>query len=257
MTLHTVPRTLSALTLATGIALLAGCTSTATGELGENQKLLAACPPGMPLDSFVLVDGSGSSDSPAITGERLSTIEAIARKTAVCGGHLTVRAFSSGSAATTLIYDSELSLPGATDNARLRRVPAAVDQAMGDVKSEYREAIASLPGGGSDISGVYRLLGEEAAQRNGMRLEATILTDGLNNIGVSLDHTPTTDEAIALADSVSVPKLPAGAEITVVGLGRVAGDPLPSTFVEGLVSFYDRLCANTGAGHCLSVTDRR
>lgn len=257
MTLHTVPRALSALTVAIGVTVLAGCATSATGELGENQKILATCPDGMPVDSFTLIDGSGSNLSESITAEHLATIESVARRTAICGGHLTVRAFSAGSAATTLIYDAEIMMSGATDNARLRRVPGHVEQIMRDVEAAYPTAVASLPEGGSDISGVYRLLGEQAAQLPGMRLEATISTDGLNNIGVSLDQTITKEDATALADTVSVPKLPADTQITVVGLGRVAGAPLPSTFVEGLVVFYDRLCENTGAEQCLSVTDGR
>lgn len=258
MTSLTVPRALAAgLTLLLGIGLLAGCSSGAAGELGENQKILATCSPTMPLDTFDLVDGSGSDTSTTITDERLASIESTVRRTAICGGHLTVRAFSAGSGATTSIYDGDLNLPGATDNARLRRVPAAVKQVMRDIRSAYEPAIAALPGGGSDIAGMYRLIGEHAAQQSGMRLEATLYTDGLNNIGLSLDHTLTKEEATTLADTVTVPHLPAGAQISVIGLGRVAGDPLPSSFIAGLATFYDRLCTNTGAGHCLAVTDGR
>lgn len=258
MTSLTVPRALGAgLTILLGIGLLAGCSGSAAGDLGENQKILASCPPGTPVDTFDLVDGSGSDSSKAITDERLASIESTVRRTAVCGGHLTVRAFSAGSGATTPIYDGNLNLPGATDNARLRRVPAAVKQVMTDIRANYGPAVAALPGGGSDIAGMYRLIGEHATQRPGTRLEATIYTDGLNNIGVSLDQTLSRDEAFALADTVAVPHLPKGAQITVVGLGRVAGDPLSSSFITGLVAFYDRLCTNTGAGQCLSVTDGR
>lgn len=258
MTSLTVPRTVAAgLSLVLGLGLLAGCSSPATGELGQNQKILATCPPTTPIDSFVLVDGSGSDSSKAITAERLTAIESTVRRTAICGGHVTVRAFSAGSGATTAIYDGDLALPGATDNARLRRVPALVRAVMKDIQSHYGPAVATLPGGGSDIAGMYRLIGEHATQHPGMRLEASIYTDGLNNIGVSLDHTLSKDEATALADTVSVPRLPQGAQITVMGLGRVAGDPLPSPFIAGLVAFYDRLCANTGVRHCLSVTDGR
>jgi hypothetical protein len=260
MTSLTVVRRLlvAVISVILGIGLLAGCSGTATGELGENQKLLATCPPTMPVDSLVFVDGSSSDDSKDITSERMQTIQTVARRTAVCGlGHLTVRAFSAGSAATALIYDADLDLPGATDNARLRRVPAAVTQIMRDITARYKSAIAALPDGGSDIAGLYRLIGEQNAQLPGMRLEVTILTDGLNNVGVDLDRPLTKTEARALADTVPVPKLPAGDQITVIGVGRVVGTPLSSSYIAELVAFYDRLCHNTGVGHCLTVTDGR
>jgi hypothetical protein len=259
VTFLTVVRRFFAATIALvlGIGLLAACSGTATGQLGENQKILATCPPTMPIDSFVLVDGSGSDASKAITAQRLTSIESTVRRTAVCSGHLTIRAFSVGSGATALIYDGDIQLAGATDIARLRRVPATVEQIMRSVKAEYGQAVASLPGGGTDVAGMYRLIGEQNEQLPGTRLEATIYTDGLNNIGLSLDRTLPKAQATALADTVTVPRLPAGAKITVFGLGRVSGDALPSGFIAGLVTFYDRLCHNTGAGHCLSVTDGR
>ena len=64
----------------------------------------------------------------------------------------------------------------------------------------------------------------------------------------------TPEQATDLASTVSVPALP-GSSITVAGLGRINGDPAPSALVEGLVAFYDALCAKTGAKTCVSVTD--
>jgi hypothetical protein len=66
----------------------------------------------------------------------------------------------------------------------------------------------------------------------------------------------TPEQASALADTVPVPQLP-GAEVAVAGLGRVTGGTAPSDLVAGLVAYYDRLCARTGAASCLSVTDWR
>ena len=155
-----------------------------------------------------------------------------------------------------LVFDGEIEVAGATDIARLRRVPEKVEEVMGTIVENYGPAMEAAPPGGTDITGLYRLLGEHAAQLPGYRLEATILTDGLNNLGVNTERALSHDEAVALADHVTVPQLP-DASITVAGLGRVADGALPSPVIEGLVAFYTRICENTGAQSCLAVTDWR
>lgn len=125
---------------------------------------------------------------------------------------------------------------------------------MAQVSTNYEPAVAALPAGGTDVTGLYRLFGEAQSLRADMRLEALALTDGLTNQGVTIDRTLSAEEAVVLADTVVVPELP-GASLSVVGVGRVAGDPLPSAFIDGMKAFYVRLCENAQAEACLVVTD--
>jgi hypothetical protein len=236
---------------------LAGCSiASSPGAQSGDNAILAACTPHKQVASDIEIDGSGSSSGDAITTERLAITADVVRRTAICGGHLLVRAFSASSGATVTIYDGNLSLPGATDNARLRRVDALVEKIMTEVTAKYSKAITALPDGGSDITSVYRLAGEYAAQLgSSYKLHLYVLTDGLNNIGTDLtSQVLTPKQATDLASTVSVPALP-GASITVAGLGRIDGDPAPSALVEGLVVFYNALCVKTGAKTCVSVTD--
>lgn len=247
--------------IALGSALgLTACGETAVpGELGENHQILASCPTGQKLNTLIEWDGTTSNTSTDTDTDRLQIVSQLARRTAVCGGHLTVSVFSASSGSTVTVYDGEFDLPGATDNARLRHVPEAVEAAMAKVTDNYAPAIASLPAGGTDINGIYRLAGEQRAQLgDGYQLIFVVLTDGMNNLnGAVLDTSALTPEqAAALADKVPVPHLP-GAEVTVSGLGRLAGGAAPSDLVAGLVAYYDRLCIRTGAASCLSVTDWR
>ncbi|MFV2194754.1 hypothetical protein [Nocardiopsis sp. LOL_012] len=227
--------------------------------MDEHQAMLTACGD-VPPASLMLVDGTGSSNSEAITTERLDAIEWIVRQTAVCAGEdgarLRVALFSSSSAATTVLYDDSLHPHGATPNARIRRVPALVDEAMGEIRDGYAPALAELPGGGSDITAQLRLGAEWAAQLGeGYRLNLVVFTDGFHTVGHKPgDEALTQPEAEALAAETSVPDL-AGASVTVAGLGRVADDAPESAVVEGLVFYYEELCARTGAAKCLAVTD--
>lgn len=236
---------------------LAGCSlASSPGAQFGDSAILAACTPDMRIAADVEIDGSGSSSGDAITTERLAITADVVRRTAICGGHLLVRAFSASSGATVTIYDGDLTLPGRTDNARLRRVDKLVEDVMAEISAKYGDAIAALPDGGSDITSVYRLAGEYAAQLgDGYQLHLYVLTDGLNNIGTDLQsQVLTPQQATDLAATVNVPALP-HASITVAGLGHVDGDPAPSALVEGLVAFYNALCVKTTATTCVSVTD--
>ena len=255
MTTFTVLRTSAAVCALSAALVLTACSSLNTSTTPD-QAILAACPADKQVAADVEIDGSGSSSGDAIATERLAITADVVRRTAICGGHLLVRAFSASSGATVTIYDGDLSLPGATDNARLRRVDALVEKVTAEITATYGDAIAALPDGGSDITSVYRLAGEYAAQLgDGYQLQLYVLTDGLNNIGTDLtSQVLTPEQATDLASTVNVPALP-GSTITVAGLGRINGDTAPSALVEGLVAFYNALCVKTGAKTCVSVTD--
>lgn len=233
-----------------------GSVPSAPGALAELKQIFAACDPAAPPASFIQLDGTDSNNSAAIAEERMAAIESIIRRTAVCSGHLKVLVFSVSSAATAVLFDGPLHLDGATDNARLKRVPALVSDVMDEIKKEYEPARAALPLGGSDVTAMYRLASEWIDQLGDpFRLRLYLFTDGVQNVGVDLGSQILTDQAAtALADTFDVPQLP-GASVVVAGLGRVAGPPLPSALAEGLVSFYNALCKRADAADCLSVTD--
>ncbi len=248
--------------VALGAALLlssAGCSVLVSSNAGNSsdQQIMESCKDGPRQASDIEVDQSGSSSSEAIRTQRLAIIEDVARRTALCGnGHLLVRVFSSSSGATQTLFDGDLILKGATDNAKLRRVDGVVDDIMTTIATNYAAAVAALPSSGSDITSVYRLGSEYIAQLGAdYRLSLYVLTDGLNNVGLDLTtRALSADEATELASSVNVPALP-DASISVIGLGRVDGDPAPSNLVEGLVAFYGALCKKSGAVSCTAVTD--
>ncbi|MEV8439055.1 hypothetical protein AB0425_16900 [Actinosynnema sp. NPDC051121] len=243
-------------TLTAAIFSACGGAPSPHAEFAANQQLLATCDPAKLPASLVEIDGTGSSASDAITAERMTAIESIATRTAVCSGHLRIIVFSASSTATTVLFDGDLKQPGATDNARLRRVPEGVKGVMETVRSSYSSTVATLPQGASDIQAQYRLAAEWKQQLGGnYTLNLVILSDGFQNVGVDLAAKAlSADEAKALADRVAVPNL-AGASVTVAGLGRIAKGTPPSAVVEGLVHYYDALCAKASAAKCTSVSN--
>ena len=247
-----------AVALATAVTGVSACASTSnpSGQLAADQQMLAACDAAAPPAADIQIDGSGSSSSDAITEERFNAIESVVRTTAICGGRVRVSVFSSSSAATNIIIDKPLHLDGATNNARLKKLPALVTDTMAAIRSSYAAATTSLPNGGSDISAEYRLANEWIGQVGApYRLHLYLLTDGFQNVGFRLDDKVITKQAAAdLASGVAVSQLP-GASVLVAGLGRVSGAPPSSEVVDGLIAFYDALCKKTSAAQCVSVTD--
>ncbi|MBB1152469.1 hypothetical protein [Amycolatopsis dendrobii] len=233
-----------------------GAPTSAPNDLATNQQRLTQCDPARPPAALVAIDGTGSSASDQIAQERMQVVEAIATRTAVCGGHLRVLVFTASSAAATVLFDGSLKMAGATDNARLRRVPAAVAELMATVRAAYAPTVAALPRSASDITAQYRLASEWVQQLGGpYRLDFTILTDGFQNVRVDLGaRALSKQEAAALADQETVPTL-SGASVTAAGLGRIANGTPSSSVVEGLVAYYDELCRHASAVKCTSVTD--
>lgn len=250
-----------ALTIASLLAiatLMAGCnlsSSSPTTALTENQKTLASCDRAHPPASWVAIDGATFSASSTIFEERISALESIARQTAVCSGYLKVIAFGGSSVQTAALFDGSLRQTGATDNARLLRVPAAVAEVMATVRKAYGPAVVHWDHCVSDVTSQYRLASEWFGQLGGSYgLGVYLLTDGIQNARV-VTGTEVLDphQVAALAAQVPVPNL-AGAEIVVAGLGITVQPLEQSDIVESLVSYYTDVCRQTGAKKCVAVS---
>ncbi|MFB6718698.1 hypothetical protein ACFCV3_00970 [Kribbella sp. NPDC056345] len=250
----------SATAVITATVALTACGPKAgdTGQFAQDKQLLTTCPKDKKVGAKVDVDVSGSGRSAQLGADRTNVVETVARRTAVCGGHLRVSAFSVTTAATVILYDHEISLSGATDNARLRHVQTAVDDVLQKVKDAYPASLKALSPNGSDILGQYRLAAEYLGQlKSGYRLELVIVSDGYQaGQNISLGGKVLSQaEANAIAARITVPSLP-GSSVTVAGIGKVAtGKPADSAIVDGVVRFWNAVCHRSKAEQCSSVTD--
>lgn len=245
-------------TLLAAVIAMAACDSSSSPQtaLATNQQILSTCDSSAPPASLIAIDGTGSSAATAIEAQRMTIVESVVRRTAICSGDLRVTVFTTSSAATVTLFDGALKLPGATSNARLLRVPNVVASVMAQIKKSYAPAAASLQYGGSDITGQYRQAADWITQvGRPYLLHFYLLTDGFQTIGIDLGaHLLSPQQAAALADQVTMPKLP-GTSIIVAGLGRIAVQAAATDVVNELVSYYNELCHNAAAASCLSVTD--
>lgn len=235
------------------LGLVAACSPPLAGVLAEGKELQATCPKGQLLASDVRLDASGTFVAADISGEIDSVLRDVAARTAVCGGHLRVSAFSGTSAGTVTLFDEQLVLPGATENSRFRRIPGVQDHVVDEVSKKYGDFDGLA--GGSDIVGQFRLADEYVRQLGEQYVLAEfILTDGLQNDDVNVENAQNNAEAKAMAQQVSSPDL-SGAEVTITGLGNRNGVKPSSKQVETVVAFYTALCARMNVATCLPSTE--
>ncbi|WP_433576803.1 hypothetical protein [Nocardia brasiliensis] len=234
-------------------------TESTVGGLAEAKATLASCPTGVRLASRGAIDVSGPMRHVAGDPGRLDPIRNLVNLTVICGGHLRIEAFGGSSAQTTALYDGDVDLPGATENARLRRAPGMVDEVMAAVTKNLSTAAARLPENGTDIVAQLGLSAEYKQQLDPegskYQLRVVITTDGRQTEQVALtDPALTEASARALAQQVQAPNL-SGADVLLAGIGKSAG-PAPLTrIVDALKAFHGQVCKNSGAARCTVVTD--
>jgi hypothetical protein len=234
--------------LAIAAATMAPASLTACGstgnivQLGELKRVARSCPAHAHLAAYVAWDVRRTLRVPRITAARLESLEKTAGRVAACGGRLRVVAFGPTAASTARLYDADLRPRGATENARLLRVPHLVDQVVSQVRKELPNVLAEVSGQGADPLSQFAAAEQFRRQLgNGYALHIVIATSG--------------NRASELATDVAVPDL-AGADVIVAGLGKVGrGAPTPTPVVETLRDFYGQICARTHAASCLAITD--
>lgn len=223
----------------------------AVTKLNHLRQVAKSCPDS-PVAAFVALDGRGSLRGRQLTVARLAAIENLATRVAVCGGgRLRVVAFGPSSAATATVFDDGLHPAGATENARLIRVPGIVVEVVGAVEQGLPAAFRQLTRDGADPVAQLAAARDFADELGpGSAVFVLVETSGLTRMTARL----TKAAAVRLARQVSVPDLH-GASVTFAGLGRVGAGPPPSTItIEALRTYFETVCRRTGA-RCRAVTE--
>ena len=241
------------------IVLGTACTESAPSSgLAELHEMVQRCS-GAYRVAFIASDESETSRDATSQPVRQQVIRDEVTRTAVCGGHFRLTVFS-GSQVGQTVFDGDLRADGATEVARLRKVPKIVDETMNAVNKALPAARDKLPGDGTDTTAQYQVAAEYFAQAKPTTgtalMEFTMLTDGISTVPARLtDHDLTAAEATQLARTVTSAQVP-GVAVRIIGVGRTNGDgQLPSTYVDALKAFHTEICHASKAASCLIVTD--
>jgi hypothetical protein len=229
---------------------MTGCAVSATGDVGRLQSLASTCPD-RPVLVDVRRDASGSQRDPELGAQALAVIGTQVEQAVACAAHVGVGrvlvvVFASNAAQTATVVSRDLSVPGATEMARLRRAVKdnLVVSVLAEVDTAYRPAVDGLVVKGSDVLSQFAVAGEGLAaveQQTGREwaLDLTVITDGFASRPVELkDKALTMEAAVALAEQTPRVELEAW-RVRLVGVGRVAGDkPQATERIEAVKAFW-------------------
>lgn len=250
--------TLSALAV-TGALAACSLTST-TGPLADGKYWDSTCPKdGRPIAGFAAIDVSGSNYVKTFGGQTEAVVRDLAARVAVCGGnaggHLRVVAFWDNRAKPVTLFDDVLSLPGATANARYRKLGDSTDKAVAAIAEAYNKIDANGFEGGTDAVGQLQSAQEFGqALGSSTHLVTVLITDGEQTVSPVSINVKDKASALRAANALPVPKL--GGELVVVGLGKTKKwTPGMSQNADNLKAMWTHICERSGTSNCTVATD--
>lgn len=219
------------------LAALAACSGVreiAAGECGGDRTM-----------AVITVDRSPTQRDPAREAEQLDVVRQVADETSADCGHVVVDLFGSSVSDAVKAVDRDVTPTGYSEAERDKGRPEIVDSVVRDV----RAAMATPPAGdGSDVVGAIGRAARLLAQGGRQSRRMVVVTDGVSNDLATPELTAGT--AAAFVDQVTTLPDLAGVDVVVTGVGRVAGAPAPTPYVDGLRGYYAELCRRGGAATC-------
>lgn len=206
-----------------------------------------------PSATVVLGGVSGSQRSSILETRFLAQARSELYRSGVCGGTAVIEVWSTeGSTRVLWGAGDALRVVGDTLQARKLSATRAVEGAMTTVTDRYHDAVGALPAKGSGFLGWRTIAADALAELTSTKLDkrVVVVDDGVQiDNTINLNRPITVDEATALANSVSNTTDLHGVDVTLVGIGQVAGPPPPAggEWVHAIRTFAMRTCTATGA----------
>jgi hypothetical protein len=227
------------------VLALAGCSSmgSSSGDYDFD------CPEGG-LAQVTLLNLSNGSRSEIIIAERLDAIQNDVERAFDCEAQFTLAAWSSSSASTVVLFSGQLLTSGASEIGRDRKIKDATDEVMTEIRTKLEESLAIIDGSKSDMTAAFAIAADRfQVTPAGTQKRLTILADGISTTGTAENNSPTLteDDMIRLAQTLNPVDL-AGAEVAILGVGRIAGaEQPPEDYVAKLRAYLTEMCGLTGA----------
>ena len=220
--------------------VFAGCSQVRSAATG-------ACVGQRPV-TVVMIDGSATQADEGLLAEQATLVAGVAEATSRECGRLRVERFRGSASDIDTIVDRDVTPTGATAGVRDRNRPGVVD----DVRRAVQAAVAaSPPRGGSDPLGAIARGGRLLTQDRRQHRRLVVITDGVQSHDPNLATAElTVATAPRFVDAAGpLPDL-SGIELVVAGVGRVSGAKPPTSYVNGLMAFYNEACRRSGAASC-------
>jgi hypothetical protein len=207
--------------------------------------------PSTATDQVVLVGLSSSGRNPSHIEERRAEVRHQFEVAGDCNVDLIVRGWSTAGAVRTLWgLEDELEITGQTESGRDRRLDGVVDEAMAEFDERLQAALEELPADGSDFLAWPALAVDAIHELGGQRpVQVTVLDDGVQTANPDLNEPLTVADASQLATAHAPEAQLDGVEVTIKGVGQIAGDPAPAggEWVPAVQAFAQQTCDATHA----------
>ena len=226
--------------------LSTGCA--AVGSDASNYNFV--CEDGPP-EQLSLLDVSTSGRDLDILAERLNAIQVDAERVADCDGSLTVVAWGGSASTSEVLYQGQIRVLGASEIGRDRKIPAAVDAVMEEVRGKLNALMQATPSGGEDLLAAFSIVSDfvRAGGADQSAFAVSIYADGIATEGSAQINRPGLSEA-RIEELIAEQSLPdlSGVPISMFGVGRIGGTAKPPQQVVETTQIYAQdLCAATGA----------
>lgn len=227
------------------IVALAGCSS-GGGSSGDYDY---DCPEGG-LAQVTLVNVANGARDEVILAERLDAIQIDVERSFDCEAQFTLAVWSSSSASTRVLFDGRLATTGASEIGRDRKIPEATKKVMAEIRTKMVEALDSIDGSKSDMTAAFAVAADRfQLTPAGVVKRVTILADGISTTGSAENNSPSlsNEDMISLAQTLNPVDL-AGAEVSILGVGRISGlEQPPEDYISKLRVYLTEMCGLTGA----------
>lgn len=207
------------------------------------------CPEGG-LAQVTLVNVSNGARDEVILAERLDAVQVDVERAFDCEAQFTLAVWSSSSASTVILFDGKLSTTGASEIGRDRKIKEATNEVMDEIRTKMEESLGSIDGSKSDMTAAFAIAADRfQVTPAGVAKRVTILADGVSTTGSAENNSPslTEDDMISLAQTLNPVDL-SGAEISILGVGRISGtEQPPEDYITKLRVYLTEMCGLTGA----------
>ncbi len=199
------------------------------------------------LNVLAFLDLTASGRDESLLSERLDVLQVELERAVDCDARATVLGFTNSTAAHTVLLDRAFDLEGATEIARDRQIPDAIDSVMTEIRSNVDGSLDRLPADGSDINAMFVLAAEHSATITtpDTSIEIYGFTDGISTAGpVNLNTADlSTQQAIDLAATIPASDLHSVDAVVIRGISKVAGTAQPPTdYVDAVKAHLTELC---------------
>jgi hypothetical protein len=236
--------------LAAAILVTTLAATSCSAVAGEASKYNFACEGGAPVQ-LSLVDISSSGRDIDILAERLNAVQVDAERVADCDGEITVVAWGGSASTSEVLFQGQIRVYGASEIGRDRKIPAAVDAVMDEVRRTLSTVLTSRASGGHDLLAAFSIVSDfvRASGSGDANVQVSIYADGVSTEGSADINRPGLSEA-RLEELIAEQTLPelGGVPISMFGVGRLGGTAKPPQQVVELTQAYAQmLCEATGA----------